>query len=390
MYQNDKPTTPKTKDDSAHDLGQMGITPKATTKETTMQKKKVSQAKPTSCAEVLLVPLALIDVKPQVRTVFNNESIQELAEDIGERGLMQPILLNPNGSRYLVIAGERRLRAFYHLHRTEIPALLVKTCSGDAMLMQLAENIQREELTTLDTAAAVRKLFENLGSGKAVAAKVKKSKAWVSKHLAISHPEFTSSARDLIEDGTTEDLDLVLIAEQAIKENYSLGMEMVAAIHKGEVNRTSARELLATLKQKQEDKNKHWEEKRLAQQKKYDEERKARKNAPREFDMEYVAEEIEDMLRDESYQSTGAILADYTDDQISKIEDMLQPTFDHGKISGGDVPAILRYFMTSQYNTTALHFAAFMAGCSGQARLSLPPLIEQLWTAAHRDAGEEN
>jgi len=49
---------------------------------------------------VKLVPLDLIDIRPQVRTVFNEESIAELAEDITARGLLQPVLLNPNGARF--------------------------------------------------------------------------------------------------------------------------------------------------------------------------------------------------------------------------------------------------------------------------------------------------
>jgi ParB family chromosome partitioning protein len=85
---------------------------------TTTTIKKTASKKPAAAikelqviSEVKLVPLDLIDTLPQLRTEFDQESIEELAKDILERGLLQPILLNPVDDRYQLIAGERRLRA---------------------------------------------------------------------------------------------------------------------------------------------------------------------------------------------------------------------------------------------------------------------------------------
>lgn len=114
----------------------------------------------TAIAEVKLVPVDLIDTPEQIRTEFDQAGIEELAEDIKTRGLLQPVLLNPVGDRFRLTAGERRLRAVKLNGATGIPALLVKASSEEALLMQLAENIQRENLSLEEECKAVAMLYE--------------------------------------------------------------------------------------------------------------------------------------------------------------------------------------------------------------------------------------
>lgn len=161
---------------------------------------------PPPVASVELVPLDRIDVLPQVRTEFDQESLQELAQDIQARGLLQPVLLNPHLDRFTLIAGERRLRACRLAGLAAIPALITKASAEKAEDIQLAENVQREQLNLADTAKAVRRLFDRLGSLQAVADRVKKSRPWVSKHLAVTCAGFCWTARRLLEDGVSEDL----------------------------------------------------------------------------------------------------------------------------------------------------------------------------------------
>lgn len=125
--------------------------------------KKVAQEL-AAIAEIKLVPINMIDILPQLRTEFDQESIGELAKDIEARGLLQPILLNPAGDRYQLIAGERRLRAVMLNGSTGIAALLVKASANDAMLMQLAENVQRENLSLQEECNAIAMLYEFMGS----------------------------------------------------------------------------------------------------------------------------------------------------------------------------------------------------------------------------------
>ena len=134
----------------------------ATTTKSKAKKPAVPFSAPIS--EVHLVPLDLIDTPEQIRKEFDQESIDHLAKDIEARGLLQPILLNPAGERFQLIAGERRLRAVKLNGATGIPALIVKTTTENALLMQLAENIQLEELSLEEECEAVCKLYESLNA----------------------------------------------------------------------------------------------------------------------------------------------------------------------------------------------------------------------------------
>lgn len=160
-------------------------------------------------AEVKLVPLDLIDAPEQLRKEFDQESIEDLAGDIAARGLIQPILLNPTGDRFRLIAGERRLRAVKLNGATGIPALLVKASTDEALLMQLAENIQREDLSLEEECDAVVMLHKLLGSLETVAATVKKSKSWCSKRFAMKQEGLHYLANNLLEAGITEDIELL-------------------------------------------------------------------------------------------------------------------------------------------------------------------------------------
>ncbi|MDD2943646.1 MAG: ParB/RepB/Spo0J family partition protein [bacterium] len=183
----------------------MTTTAKATTKKQTPKKATFSAP----CAEVHLVPVDLIDTAAQIRTEFDQDSILELANDIGLRGLMQPVLLNPNGDRFTMIAGERRLRAIKANGMKSIPALLTKASTEQAFMMQLAENIQREELSLEDECTTIIKLYETLGSLKAVSEAVKKSVPWCSKRYSMKISDWHHKTRQLLEDGISEDMELL-------------------------------------------------------------------------------------------------------------------------------------------------------------------------------------
>lgn len=88
-----------------------------------------------------------------------------------------------------------------------IPAIITEADADQVLEPQLAENIQRENLDLAELAAAVRRLFgKHTDLGK-VADIVKKSKPWVSKHLALSYPEFSNTAKHLLMSGATHDLE---------------------------------------------------------------------------------------------------------------------------------------------------------------------------------------
>lgn len=135
-----------------------------------------------------LVPLALIDANPaQPRTSLRPEALEQLARSIQESGMVQPILVRPvaNG-RFQIIAGERRFRAAQKLGMTTIPAV-VRTVADDRVLeFALVENIQREELTPIEEAQALRRLQDELGlTQEALAGKVGKDRATVANTIRL-------------------------------------------------------------------------------------------------------------------------------------------------------------------------------------------------------------
>lgn len=119
----------------------------------------------------------LVPNPDQPRKTFYEQTISELAESIKEQGVLSPIIVRPVGDKYEIIAGERRFKAAGQAGLKEIPALIRKVSNGDARIISLIENIQREDLNDIDRASALRDLKVNLGSPwKAIAKRLGLSK----------------------------------------------------------------------------------------------------------------------------------------------------------------------------------------------------------------------
>jgi ParB family chromosome partitioning protein len=108
------------------------------------------------------LPLASVEPHPeQPRRHFDEQALNELAESIGQRGVIQPIIVRPLGEgRYQLVAGERRWRAAQRAQLHEIPALVRALDERDAMALALIENIQRADLNPVEEARAYRRLAE--------------------------------------------------------------------------------------------------------------------------------------------------------------------------------------------------------------------------------------
>jgi ParB family chromosome partitioning protein len=145
------------------------------------------EAARTSGAESL-VPLSLIDPNPeQPRTTIRTEALDQLVRSIQESGVVQPILVRPiaNG-RYQIIAGERRFRAAQKIGLSTIPAVVRAVADERVLEFALVENIQREELTPIEEAQALRRLQDELGlTQEALAGKVGKDRATVANTLRL-------------------------------------------------------------------------------------------------------------------------------------------------------------------------------------------------------------
>ncbi|MCL5073985.1 MAG: ParB/RepB/Spo0J family partition protein [Actinobacteria bacterium] len=101
--------------------------------------------------------------KNQPRKTFRSETINELAISIREQGIINPITVRPMGKKYVIIAGERRFLAAQQAGLKTIPALIRKVSKNDVMLISLIENLQREDLNSIDRAEGIKALKVNLG-----------------------------------------------------------------------------------------------------------------------------------------------------------------------------------------------------------------------------------
>jgi len=108
------------------------------------------------------VPLDKLDPNPrQPRTTFDEEGIEELAASIGAVGVLQPIVVRPNGDRYQIVMGERRVRAAKQARLSTIPAVVRVTEDHFLLRDALLENVHREDLNPLEEAAAYEQLLSD-------------------------------------------------------------------------------------------------------------------------------------------------------------------------------------------------------------------------------------
>lgn len=117
----------------------------------------------TTQEEIVKVPLNELRSNPyQPRKVFDEEALKELSESIKEHGVFQPIIVKKSIKGYEIIAGERRVKASIMAGLSEIPAIIRDFSDADMMEIALLENLQRENLTSIEEALAYKKLLDNL------------------------------------------------------------------------------------------------------------------------------------------------------------------------------------------------------------------------------------
>ena len=128
----------------------------------------------------------------QPRIQFDENALEELADSIRERGVLQPILLRPEGGDFMIIAGERRWRAAQRAQLHTIPAIVRDIDESTIAELALIENIQREDLNPLEEAEGYRQLIKRHGHTQdGVAQIVHKSRSHVANLLRLLDlPEF--------------------------------------------------------------------------------------------------------------------------------------------------------------------------------------------------------
>jgi ParB family chromosome partitioning protein len=140
-----------------------------------------------SPGSVQLIPVASIEPHPgQPRRTFDETALDELADSIRNRGVIQPIVVRPHGHRFQIVAGERRWRAAQRARLHDIPAIVRDFTEEETLEVALIENIQRADLNAIEEAAAYGRLMADFGhSQEELARLVHKSRSHVANLLRL-------------------------------------------------------------------------------------------------------------------------------------------------------------------------------------------------------------
>ncbi|HPK27071.1 MAG TPA: ParB/RepB/Spo0J family partition protein, partial [Anaerolineaceae bacterium] len=156
-----------------------------------------------------VVQISIDKIKPnpmQPRKVFDDESLQDLANSIKEHGILQPLILvqTEDADTYNLIAGERRWRAARLAGLSEVPAIVRTATHQEQLEYSIIENIQREDLNALERARAYQLLVDEFSlTHEEIAQRVGKSRAAVTNTLRLLNlPE--SAQQALLEDKISE------------------------------------------------------------------------------------------------------------------------------------------------------------------------------------------
>ena len=136
---------------------------------------------------VEMIPVGSLVPSPfQPRREFKEEPLQELADSIKERGIIQPLIVRKVGSKFEIIAGERRWRAAQRAGLGEAPAIVRQATDRDVLELALIENLQRADLNPIDEAQAFARLAEEFDLRQEdIAQRVGRSRAGVANSLRL-------------------------------------------------------------------------------------------------------------------------------------------------------------------------------------------------------------
>ena len=175
--------------------------------------------------------VALASIQPnaqQPRQAFSDDSINELAASIEQKGILQPLVVRRIDGGYQLIAGERRFRAAHRLGLEEVPVTIREADDGESLELALIENLQREDLNPLEEARAYRRLIDDFHhTQEEVATRVGKDRSTVANTLRLL--QLPDAIKREIERGALSAghaRALVTVASEAAK--LALAQEVVA------------------------------------------------------------------------------------------------------------------------------------------------------------------
>lgn len=174
------------------------------------------------------LPIEQIDPNPwQPRAQFDDAKLQEMAESIREQGVIQPLLVRRRDDGYELVAGERRLRAARLAGLDSVPVVIRDIGDREALEIALVENLQREDLSALEEAAAYERLIEEFGlTQDEVARRVGRSRPTVANTIRLL--QLPEEAREELRKGTlSAGHGRALLALQSAVEQTAFARETV-------------------------------------------------------------------------------------------------------------------------------------------------------------------
>lgn len=151
-------------------------------------------------ADSLIELSRIVPNKNQPRKNFDEEELEELTDSIRQNGVLQPILVRQRGSKYEIVAGERRYQAAKRAGLDEIPALVREVSDEEIFKLALIENLQRSDLDPIEEARGFRKLIEDNDFTQAELAQVlSKSRPAIANSLRLL--DLPERVQSLLEDG---------------------------------------------------------------------------------------------------------------------------------------------------------------------------------------------
>ena len=170
------------------------------------------------------IDIDLIEPSPyQPRTKFHEQALDELARSIKTSGIIQPLVVRPIGSRFQLIAGERRWRAAQRAGLNKVSAIVKQVPDELALEMTLVENIQREDLNAMEAARAFERLIDEFHlTQEAVAERTGKDRATVANAIRLLKLE--KQIQEWIEEGKLtagHGRALLAVPEQQLRMRYA-------------------------------------------------------------------------------------------------------------------------------------------------------------------------
>ena len=136
-----------------------------------------------------MTEIAIADIVPnptQPRRKFDEQALEELADSIRTLGLIQPITVKPKDGKYLIISGERRWRAAQAAGVEKVPAYIRDVDDTNLHAMALVENIQRQDLNSIEVALGLQRLIDECGlTQDELADKVGKKRSTISNYMRL-------------------------------------------------------------------------------------------------------------------------------------------------------------------------------------------------------------